>query len=139
MADRALSLNAKSPANTICIVLGVVFIIVAIWGFITGDRVLIFHVNPMHNLVHLVSGIAALACGLRSVNAARTFCFVFAGVYGLVALLGFAGVQPVIDLLHLNQADNWLHLFLTLAFLGGGLASLPKSSPAGPNSPPRHA
>ena len=50
-------------ATLVCKVLGVAFLIVAVWGFIDGDRVLIFHVNTAHNLVHLLSGAIALACG----------------------------------------------------------------------------
>ncbi|HVZ93481.1 MAG TPA: hypothetical protein VG797_03125 [Phycisphaerales bacterium] len=40
-------------ARLICKVMGAVFVIAAIWGFIAGDHVLIFHVNTTHNLVDL--------------------------------------------------------------------------------------
>jgi hypothetical protein len=122
----------RSPANLVCLIMGVVFILVAIWGFIAGDRVLIFHVNTAHNLVHLLSGAASIACGLASLAVARGFCFVFGAVYGLVAVLGFLGVQWVVDLLHLNNADNWLHVVIALVYLAGGLLahqSLPAGGP----------
>ena len=105
----------------VCKIVGAVFVIVAIWGFIAGDRVLIFHVNTAHNLVHMISGVVALACGFAGYKPARTFCLVFGAVYGLVAVLGFAGVPQVIELLHLNTADNWLHAGLAAVFLLAGL------------------
>lgn len=133
------------PAKTTCVVMGAVFLVVAIWGFIDGDHVLIFSVNWIHNLVHLVSGLAALAFGFAGAAAARAFCVVFGVVYGLVALLGFAGVPSVINLLHINPPDNWLHLGITLAFLLAAAASMRHAKagaavnppPETPPSPPR--
>jgi len=103
--------------NLVCRVMGVVFVIVAIWGFIDGSRVLIFHVNTAHNIVHLLSGALALAYGFMSLRAARTFCITFGLVYALVAVLGFLGVAQVISFLHLNPADNWLHVGIAAVFL----------------------
>jgi hypothetical protein len=117
-------------ASIVCKVMGVVFIIVAIWGFIAGDRVLIFHVNMAHNVVHLLSGLGALACGFAGERPAKLFSLAFGAVYGLVAILGFLGVKAVIDLLHLNAPDNWLHLVIALVFLGAGLASKATVVPA---------
>lgn len=111
-------------AALVCKIMGVVFLIVAAWGFIDGDRVLIFHVNLAHNVVHLASGIGALACGFAGERAARVFCFVFGAVYGLVAAMGLLGVRAVIDLLHLNAPDNWLHAAIAAVFLVAGLVSL---------------
>lgn len=103
-------------ATIVCRVMGVIFIAIAIWGFITGDRVWIFHVNTTHNIVHLVSGIGALACSF-SPKAAKLFSIIFGAVYGLVGVLGFAGVPFLVDLLHLNAADNWLHIGIAAVFL----------------------
>ena len=116
----------------LCKVMGVVFIAVAVWGFVTGDHVLMFHVNPAHNAVHLLSGLGALACGFSGPYASRLFCIIFGCVYGLVALLGFAGVARVVELLHLNAADNWLHAAIAVLFLGVALIpkiSVPTASP----------
>lgn len=108
-------------ASLICKVMGVVFVAVAIWGFIAKDQVLIFHVNTPHNVVHLISGLAALACGFAGEKAARTFSVVFGVVYGLVALLGFLNVDYIVNLLHLNTPDNWLHAGIAAVFLVAGL------------------
>jgi hypothetical protein len=105
--------------------MGVVFLNVAIWGFIDGERVLIFHVNAAHNVVHLISGIAALACGLAGEKPARVFCLVFGAVYALVAILGFLNVPAVNELLHLNDADDVLHLLIAAVFLTAPLVRRP--------------
>lgn len=117
--------------NLVCRIMGVVFLIVAAWGFIDGSRVLIFHVNTAHNIVHLLSGVLALACGFMSLRAARTFCIVFGVVYGLVGILGFLGVAQLVSLLHLNPADNWLHIGIAAVFLIAAFA------PASISHPPR--
>jgi len=116
-------------AKSTCLVMGVVFVIVALWGYIDGDNVLIFHVNAVHNTVHLLSGIVAIACALAGEHASRLFAWIFGAVYGLVAILGFAGVTAAIDLLHLNPADNWLHAAITLVFLSAAAASQTIASP----------
>ena len=126
-----------APASILCKIMGFVFIIVAIWGFIDGDKVLSFHVNMMHNIVHLLSGIGALACGFAGERTARAFCFIFGAVYGLVALLGFLGVTQVVDLLHLNPADNWLHTAIAALFLITGFASAAKTRPQPSTPAPR--
>ncbi len=115
----------KTPTANFCKAAGAILIVVAIWGFITGDHVLIFHVNTAHNIVHLVSGALALVCGFAGERPARVFSIAFGAVYGLVALLGFAGVAWVIELLHLNAADNWLHLGISVVFLAAGLVPGP--------------
>jgi hypothetical protein len=63
-------------------VFGVVFLLVGIAGFfVTGfdnfaadskDTLLIFEVNPLHNIVHLLLGIAGISLA-RTVDGARTY------------------------------------------------------------------
>jgi len=112
--------------SVLCKLMGAVFIILAIWGLLSGTNVLMFHVNPAHNAVHLLTGIIALSCGFRGERASWVFAVVFGIVYGLVALLGFGGAEPVVSLLHLNQADNWLHLGIAVMFLGAAVYSTVK-------------
>ncbi len=116
-------------AANFCKLAGIVLIAVGIWGFITGDHVLIFHVNTAHNIVHLLSGVLAFACGLAGDRAARVFCIIFGSIYGLVALLGFGGVDWVVRALHLNEADNWLHICIAGAFLIAGITPKPRRQP----------
>ncbi len=107
---------------------GVVFVLVGILGFIPGittadGRLLgIFAVDPLHNIIHLVSGIAALAMS-GSARSARTFFKGLTVVYGLVLLLGILNPDgPLLGLITHNVADLALHALITLAaaYLGFG-------------------
>lgn len=113
-----------NAARGTCWVGGVVFLIIAIWGFFTGDTVLgVFTVNVLHNWVHLLSGLLLFAGALGGEDAARLTLWVLAAIYALVMLLGFAGITFIVDALELNAADHWLHLALTLALAGGAVLS----------------
>lgn len=103
-------------------ILGLVLTIVGIVGFFM-DPVIAFNVNAAHNIVHLVSGIAALLCAFNGYSASRWFLIIFGIVYGLVTILGFAGVAFVVSLLDINAADNWLHLAISAVCLIAGFGS----------------
>lgn len=122
-------------ARSICAVMGIFFVIAAAWGFATHDRVLFFDVNAVHNLVHLLSGLAALACASAGERAARTFSLAFSAIYGIVTVAGFAGVDFVVRLLHLNHADNWLHLIISAVFIAAGLLSRAPLAPEAAGQP----
>jgi Domain of unknown function (DUF4383) len=54
---------------------GAVYLVVTIWGFVTGDQVLwLIPVDTADNILHLVIAAAGLAAGLssRDVTAPRT-------------------------------------------------------------------
>lgn len=114
--------------KTIAIVFGVIFVIVGILGFVPvatpeGKLLGIFSVNAVHNLVHLLTGIVAIICGLSSFTASRIFFIVFGIIYALVTILGFAkGEGMLLNLIAINQADNWLHLVIAIIalYLGFG-------------------
>lgn len=109
-------------------VLGAVLVLVGILGFIPaltpdGHLLGIFHVNALHNVIHLASGALALFAGFSSYGASKTYFQVFGVVYGLVTLLGFVyGNDPILGLVANNTADILLHLAITAAslFLGFG-------------------
>ena len=62
--------TARTQAQTLAMVIGAVFVLVGIAGFfVTGfdnfaapsdDTLLIFDVNPLHNIVHLLLGAAGV-------------------------------------------------------------------------------
>ena len=128
-------------AKTIATILGVVFLVVGVLGFIApglGG----FHLSLAHNLVHIISGALALYLGLKgTLAAARLFCIVFGIVYGLLGVCGYllgtdrqhtlAGVthggtdsnllQVIAGQLELASMDHGLHVLLGLVFLVGGL------------------
>jgi Domain of unknown function (DUF4383) len=113
--------------KTAAILFGIVFLLVGVLGFVpgittTGQMLLgIFHVNAVHNIVHLLSGAVALITGLTSTAAARTYFRVFGIVYALVAILGFfTGYGLLLGLISNNMADTWLHVLIALVALALG-------------------
>ncbi|MEP7149278.1 MAG: DUF4383 domain-containing protein [Acidobacteriota bacterium] len=114
-------------AKTIATLLGVVFILVGLLGFVVPS-LLGAHLSPAHNVVHLVSGAAALYLGLKgSLSGAKMFCMIFGTVYLLLGVVGFAmgsGDERMFDLagiLHLGTVDHIIHVLLGSIFLVGAL------------------
>ncbi|HET9338039.1 MAG TPA: DUF4383 domain-containing protein [Casimicrobiaceae bacterium] len=102
---------------------GVIFVLVGLAGYVpalTPDGKLLgmFAVNGPHNLVHLATGVIALAIALGSPANLSLFFKVFGVVYALVAVLGFfSGDQPLLGLIAHNTADLWLHVVIAAVSL----------------------
>ncbi|HET9713219.1 MAG TPA: DUF4383 domain-containing protein, partial [Pyrinomonadaceae bacterium] len=85
------------------------------------------HLSPVHNAIHIVSGVIALYFGFAgTLSAAKTFCLVFGVVYLALGVLGIGlGTPPdrmwMLGPLHLGQADHGIHSLLGIIFLAGGL------------------
>lgn len=117
-------------ANRIATVLGVVFLLVGILGFVMPN-LLGAHLSTAHNIIHLVSGAIALWLGLKgSASAAKTFCLVFGAVYLLLGIAGFVagtGAERMLTVipgqLMLGTMDHIIHVVLGAIFLGGGVAT----------------
>src|SRR5262245_2686209 len=76
-------------AKAICKVLGVVFLILGLLGFVS-PRLLGMHLSGVHNIIHLISAALALYFGfVASPSAARSFSLIFGVVYLLLGALGF--------------------------------------------------
>lgn len=95
-------------------VFGFFLLAAGLLGFVpavTPDHLLfgVFHVNTLHNVVHVVSGVAFLAAGRYGWS--KEVFQVFGVVYLAVALSGFYyGNQPIFGLIANNTADNFLHV-----------------------------
>jgi hypothetical protein len=104
-------------------VFGIVFLVIGVLGFVPGittdDHLLgIFHVNAAHNIIHLLSGAAALWASSTSTLASRRYFQIFGIVYALVALLGmFYGDEPLLGFIAHNGADVILHVLIAAASL----------------------
>lgn len=113
-------------AKTVCKILGVVFLIVGVCGFV-APNLLGAHLTPAHNMVHIISGVIALYFGFAgSLSGARGFCLVFGIVYLALGIFGMVmGVDPGkmwhVGPLVLGTADHGIHLLLGAIFLAGGL------------------
>jgi hypothetical protein len=118
---------------------GAVFVLVGVLGFIPGitanyqalgaaghtSQALllgVFQVSILHNIVHLLFGVAGLLLG-RTPGQARNYLIGGGAIYLVLWLYGLlidhnspANFVPV------NNADNWLHLVLGLGMIAIGLA-----------------
>ncbi|PWT90789.1 MAG: hypothetical protein C5B55_09165 [Blastocatellia bacterium] len=114
-------------AKTVCKILGVVFLLVGVLGFTHLLDAVGAHLTPVHNVVHIVSGVIALYFGFAgSLAGAKGFSLVFGVVYLALGILGMAlgtGPQHMWEVgpLHLGQVDHGIHILLGVVFLGGGL------------------
>ena len=118
-------------------VFGVVFILVAIVGFIapggmamqptdpaTAAKALgIFPVNVLHNVVHLLFGIWGLAAS-RSWSGSKSYFTIAGGIYAVLTIAGFLWPSGF-GLVPLGGNDIWLHAVLAVAMLGIGLSAKP--------------
>ena len=111
-------------------VFGVVLLLVGILGFVPGvtnsDGMLlgIFHVNALHNIIHLLSGAVALYAGMTSAKTSKMYFQVFGIIYLLVAILGFVyGDKDILGLVSSNMADTWLHVVIAVVALYLGFAA----------------
>jgi hypothetical protein len=127
-ADRNVNTD-RHPAQWLALAVGVAFVLAGLAGFAVtgfdgfadpeGDLLLgIFEVNPLHNIVHLLIGAAGLALWNR-LDRARIFGWLLAAGYGATFVYGLfvANTDDQVNILALNQADNWLHLASALAGL----------------------
>jgi uncharacterized membrane protein YeaQ/YmgE (transglycosylase-associated protein family) len=105
---------------------GVIYTLIGVIGFfITGfgdffgnangmtmehdETLLGFMINPMHNVVHILIGLAGIALS-RTLPGARTYGWLLAVGYGAAFVYGLIAVGESWDFLNLNWADNILHL-----------------------------
>jgi hypothetical protein len=114
--------------QTVALVFGAIYLAVGIIGFLpflggsvtmTNSKLLgLFNINLLHNLVHIVIGIAGLAAAASLANS-RRFCQVVGVVLLLLGVLGVFVANPL-GLLYIGQLDIPLHLVTgaVLAYFG---------------------
>ncbi|MFF5426469.1 MULTISPECIES: DUF4383 domain-containing protein [unclassified Streptomyces] len=131
------SRNARTPVQQAALLVGAVFLLVGVLGFIPGvttdydtmkfashdseAKLLgVFQVSILHNLVHLAFGVAGVAMA-RTAAAARTFLLAGGAVYLVLWLYGLlVDHHSSANFVPLNSADNWLHFVLGLGMIALG-------------------
>jgi hypothetical protein len=118
--------RSKSVPEILALAFGAIYLLVGIVGFfVTGfdnffghsdESLLIFHINPAHNVVHILIGVAGLLLG-RTLAGARTYGWLLAVGYGAASVYGLIAVGENWDFLNINGADNGLHIATTLVGL----------------------
>ena len=93
-----------------------------LYGHESGAELLgVFQVSILHNVVHIVFGVAGLALARSATNATHYLTF-GGGIYLLVWFYGLTIDQHGSgNFVPLNDADNWLHLGLGLTMVLLGL------------------
>ncbi|HKO79034.1 MAG TPA: DUF4383 domain-containing protein [Chitinophagaceae bacterium] len=120
-------------AKTAALVIGIVFIAVGLLGFIENPIIgashnAIFHADTFHNGVHIGSGILFVLIAMAAPGFASTLMILFGIVYLLIGAAGLIsygtdGFGKVLGVLHVNGADNLLHVGLGLLILVAGIAT----------------
>ena len=131
--------------QTAATVVGAVFLAVGVAGFIPGvttdfdtiefaghesEAMLlgVFQVSILHNIVHLLFGVAGLALA-RTATSARNYLIWGGIVYAVLWLYGlFVDHESSANFVPMNNADNWLHLGLAvgMVLLGALLGRTPR-------------
>jgi 4-hydroxybenzoate polyprenyltransferase len=128
----------RSPIRTAALAVAAVFLLVGVLGFIPGittdydtmtfaghhsDAKLlgVFEVSVLHNIVHLLFGVAGFALA-RTVSGARAYLIGGGVVYFVLWIYGLIVDQNTdANFVPFNDADNWLHLLLAIGMVGLGV------------------
>jgi Domain of unknown function (DUF4383) len=137
----------RSLAQTLAIVFGIAFLAAGILGFIPGittdygdmsfagndsrsELLGLFQVSVLHNLVHILFGVAGLALA-RTWEGARTYLLgsgvIYAVLFGYGVLVDSGSDANFVPI---NGADNALHLLLAVGLLSAWFVSARERGPA---------
>jgi hypothetical protein len=143
------STRATPLICTAALVVGATFLLVGVLGFIpgittdydqlefagheSGAQLLgIFEVSILHNIVHLLFGVAGIVAGRASASNARGYLIGGGVIYLLLWVYGLVTDHDSdANFVPLNDADNWLHLVLGIGMLGLGLTLARNRTPSG--------
>ncbi|WP_219852856.1 DUF4383 domain-containing protein [Streptomyces solincola] len=129
---------SRTPVQTAATLVGAVFLLVGILGFIPGvttpydtlqfaahhseAKLLgLFQVSVLHNIVHLLFGVAGFVMA-RAAASARTFLIGGGVVYLVLWLYGLLiDHDSAANFVPVNSADDWLHFALGVAMIALGV------------------
>jgi hypothetical protein len=125
-AGHNLTGRGKTVPEILALAFGAIYLLIGIIGFFvtgfenffghTGKTLLGFEINGMHNVVHILIGVAGLVLA-RTLTGARTYGWLLAVGYGAAFVYGLFATGADWDFLSLNWADNFLHLATALVGL----------------------
>ena len=136
--------TALTTVQKAAMAVGAVFLVVGVLGFIPGvttnygsmtfashesEAALfgIFQVSILHNIVHLLFGLAGFAMA-RTVSGARLYLVGGGAIYLVLWLYGLVvGQNSATNFVPVNAADDWLHLVLGLGMIALGLITTRRS------------
>jgi len=127
-----------APVQKAAFAVGAVFLLVGALGFVPGitsnfDQLTfaghhseaallgLFNVSILHNIVHLLFGIAGLTLA-RTFDGARSYLVGGGIIYLVLFIYGLViDHDSSANFIPVNDADNWLHLILAIAMIGLGV------------------
>ncbi|MFG2054686.1 DUF4383 domain-containing protein [Micromonospora sp. NPDC048930] len=132
--------DGRAPVRRAAATVGVIFLVIGVLGFIPGitthygdlkfaghgseAKLLgVFQVSVLHNIVHLLFGVAGLVLA-RTISGARTFLLGGGVIYLVFWLYGLVTDQGSgANFIPFNGADDWLHFLLGVGMIALGLAT----------------
>jgi len=118
-------------ARTAALAIGIIFIVVGLLGFIDNPIVgssekAMFHADTVHNMVHIISGLLFVLVAMAAPASASTVMILFGIVYLLIGIVGITsvgenGMAKILGFLHVNAADNYLHIALGIVIALAGM------------------
>ncbi|CAN3129971.1 DUF4383 domain-containing protein [Mycobacterium sp. smrl_JER01] len=130
--------KSRTPVQLAALIVGAVFLVVGVAGFIpgittnygeltfaghhSGAMLLgIFAVSVLHNIVHLLFGVAGIALA-RTFSAARMYLIAGGAIYALLWVYGMViDHDSSANFIPVNTADDWLHFGLAVGMIGLGV------------------
>lgn len=134
MATTHHTAGARSRMQLASQVVGAVFLLVGILGFIPGittnyaslglagymsEAMLlgVFQVSILHNIVHMLFGVAGILMG-RTAMQAKNFLLYGGIIYLVLWVYGLLiGHETPANFVPVNTADNWLHFLLGVGMI----------------------
>lgn len=135
---RSRSTASGTPVQAAAALVGAAFLLVGVLGFIPGittdsgsleaagheshaELLGIFQVSVLHNVVHLLLGVAGIALARRP-SSARAFLVGGGALYLVLCAYGvLVDKDSDANFVPLNTADNWLHLVLGIGMIALGI------------------
>ena len=122
--------GTRSVNSTVALVFGAVYTLVGLAGFFvsetfaaTDDNTLLgFEVNHLHNIVHLLIGLALIGASRRT-ESARRLNLLIGGTYVALGVLGWFIQDTAANIVALNEPDHLLHLASGALLTGVALAA----------------
>ena len=122
--------GTRSVNSTVALVFGAVYTLVGLAGFFvsetfaaTDDNTLLgFEVNHLHNIVHLLIGLALIGASRRT-ETARRLNLLIGGTYVVLGVLGWFIQDTAANIVALNEPDHLLHLASGAVLVGVALGT----------------
>ena len=103
--------------KTFALILGIVLLIIGIWGLFSNNVLGIFGVNVTQSILHIIAGAFGLYVGMKGMGPGYNLTIGWIGV--VLGVLGFIPVTSdlLASLLNVNSATTWLHVVVGVVSL----------------------